>query len=314
MGLIALILTPVLYYVAELFYITLSKQQKRRNSIQQWIRVLCSLLLACACWAESFFAIKDYFTYGDVELSSLVAPVIFSLVPVLAIFFQLFESKFTIGGSGVVLFFYVLGLITTFPTFITAAHYFKKRDEIHEIDQYQRSLNFCLAQYGLLLLCAITQLLPNISTKTTKETAAWEEDSTLFGRLTFGWFSKLILMSNKKTVTVDDLPDIPFYLKGQQSYAGFHETSKEEEERVFFVEKPKARARPGAKKKEEKKNKDEDKSLLEKKEEKVDKKTAEILELPKPNFRCRQKSLLRILVKTYWRPFALSALFKLGCS
>ena len=139
---------------------------------------------------------------------------------------------------------------------------------------------------------------------------AQEEDSTLFGRLTFGWFSRLILTSNQKSVTIEDLPDIPHYLKGAECHEGLHEASKDEKERIFFIEKPRAR---GAKKKksEEKKNPDEDKSLLAK-EPKVDKKTAEILELPKPNFRCRQKSKLHILVKTYWVPFMLTALFKLS--
>ena len=54
---------------------------------------------------EAAFAIRDYFKDGDVELSSLVSPVVFSLVPVASIWFQLFESNFIIGGSGIVLFF-----------------------------------------------------------------------------------------------------------------------------------------------------------------------------------------------------------------
>ena len=53
---------------------------------------------------ETSFAIRDYFKDGDVELSSLVSPVVFSLVPVASIWFQLFESNFIIGGSGIVLF------------------------------------------------------------------------------------------------------------------------------------------------------------------------------------------------------------------
>ena len=53
---------------------------------------------------EAAFAIRDYFKDGDVELSSLVSPVVFSLVPVASIWFQLFESNFIIGGSGIVLF------------------------------------------------------------------------------------------------------------------------------------------------------------------------------------------------------------------
>ena len=36
-------------YVVELFNTHLSKRVKRQNSTQQWIRVLCSLLLAIAC-------------------------------------------------------------------------------------------------------------------------------------------------------------------------------------------------------------------------------------------------------------------------
>merc|ERR1711892_527232 len=149
------------------------------------------------------------------------------------------------------------------------------------------------------------------SSKKKEPKAAWEEDATLFGRLTFGWFSRLIFLSNEKSVTVDDLPDVPHYLGGDESHKVFAEMSRVEKEKIFFIEKPKARG--AKKKKEEKKNPDEDKSLLAKKEdEKVKKKMAEIIELPKANSRCRQKSLLRILVKTYWRPFALSALFKLA--
>ena len=48
--------------------------------------------------------IRDYFKDGDVELSSLVSPVVFSLVPFASIWFQLLESNFIIEGSGIVLF------------------------------------------------------------------------------------------------------------------------------------------------------------------------------------------------------------------
>ena len=94
-------------------------------------------------------------------MSSLVSPVVFSLVPVASIWFQLFESNFIIGGSGIVLFlnlisgklpqFYLnykvtksnaihleLGFkilvskqftaILFFPTSITAGHFFTKAE------------------------------------------------------------------------------------------------------------------------------------------------------------------------------------------
>ena len=108
---------------------------------------------AITCWVEAAFAIRDYFKDGDVELSSLVSPVVFSLVPVASIWFQLFESNFIIGGSGIVLFLNLIsgmlrpqlkhnqsrvGLkklvskqfkaILFFPTSITAGHFFTKAD------------------------------------------------------------------------------------------------------------------------------------------------------------------------------------------
>ena len=63
--------------MVDLFYRPNSRLQKRQNSIQQWIRVLCSLLLAVACWTETAFAIRTYFLDGDVELAGLISPVIF---------------------------------------------------------------------------------------------------------------------------------------------------------------------------------------------------------------------------------------------
>ena len=41
------------------------------------------------------------------------------------------------------------------------------------------------------------QVLPDITNKERKDPAAWEEGATLFSRLNFGWFGKLIVLANK---------------------------------------------------------------------------------------------------------------------
>jgi len=116
MGIFVLGFVPVGYFIMEAFFQTLVKAKLRQNSIQQWIRVITSISLAITCWVEAFFSIRDYFKDGDVELSSLVSPVVFSLVPVASIWFQLFESNFIIGGSGIVLFLNLISGTLQKPT------------------------------------------------------------------------------------------------------------------------------------------------------------------------------------------------------
>ena len=41
------------------------------------------------------------------------------------------------------------------------------------------------------------QVLPDITNKEWKDHAAWEEGATLFSRLNFGWFGKLVLLATK---------------------------------------------------------------------------------------------------------------------
>ena len=115
-----MIFGPIAFFIIGKFFEGLTETKYRFNSIQQWIRVLLSLALAILCWVEACASIGEYFRLGDVELSSVVSPVIFSIVPVASIWFLLFESNFTVGGSGIVLFFYLLSALFFFPTFITA--------------------------------------------------------------------------------------------------------------------------------------------------------------------------------------------------
>ena len=72
-----------------------------------------------------------------------------------------------------------------------------KRDDIHDISQYQRALNFCLLEFGLTLLVCLMQILPDITNKERKDPAAWEEGATLFPRLNFGWFGKLVVLATQ---------------------------------------------------------------------------------------------------------------------
>merc|ERR1712168_1493505 len=292
MGIFIIGFVPIGYFVMEAFFQTLVKSKLRQNSIQQWIRVITSIILAITCWVEAFFSIRDYFKTGDVELSSLVSPVVFSMVPVASIWFQLFESNFIIGGSGIVLFLNLISAILFFPTSITAGHFFTKRDQIHDINQYQRALNFCLLEFGLTLLVCLMQILPDITNKERKDPAAWEEGATLFPRLNFGWFGKLVVLASKKTVTVEDLPEIPYYLMGTTCHSDFVNSLKAEKEKPFLIKEVKQRGQKKKDKSEKSKDKSEEKKLLESEEDgkKNGKKVLPpIIDLPKAGFRCMQK-------------------------
>ena len=41
------------------------------------------------------------------------------------------------------------------------------------------------------------QILPDITNKERKDPAAWEEGATLFPRLNFGWFGKLVVLATQ---------------------------------------------------------------------------------------------------------------------
>ena len=55
------------------------------------------------------------------------------------------------------------------------------------------------------------QILPDITNKERKDPAAWEEGATLFPRLNFGWFGKLVVLAtqfgfqNSDQKTVDSI-------------------------------------------------------------------------------------------------------------
>lgn len=218
MGIFSIFFGLVAFFLLEKFYQERNEAKHNFKSVQQWTRVLLSLALAVMCWVEACAGIGEYFRVGDVELSSVVSPVIFSIVPIMSIWFLLFESTFTIGGSGIVLFLYMLSAMFFFPTFITAAHYFSKRDQIHSTLQYQRSLHYCLVSFLLLLLNCIAQVVPNLlKNPSSDEPAAWEAGASLWSRLAFSWFGRLVSTASEKTVTADDFPDIPFYLKSVTS-------------------------------------------------------------------------------------------------
>ena len=59
--------------------------------------------------------------------------------------------------------------------------------------------------------------MPSLSLKHEEKPAAWEEGATLWSRLAFSWFGRLVKTASEKTVTADDFPDIPFYLKAATS-------------------------------------------------------------------------------------------------
>ena len=47
------------------------------------------------------------------------------------------------------------------------------------------------------MLVCLMQILPDITNKERKDPAAWEEGATLFPRLNFGWFGKLVVLATQ---------------------------------------------------------------------------------------------------------------------
>ncbi|XP_059804131.1 ATP-binding cassette sub-family C member 3 isoform X2 [Hypanus sabinus] len=186
-------------------YLRQSKRGYIRVTVLNRVKTVLGLLLCIISWLDLFYAVHEMVNQKGWVLAYFISPLLLGVTMLLATFLIQYERLRGIQSSGVLLFFWLITLVSAILTFRSKMLTAWREKSVSDVFRFT---TFCM-YFALVLiqfcLCCLSEPSPYFSSIPSDVNSCPEVDAGFLSRLTFWWFTGMAIRGYRRSLEDKDL-------------------------------------------------------------------------------------------------------------